>query len=54
MSEQLGASLLAHASVTELAQQAAASGIQTLKQSGQRLVDAGITSVDELRRNVDV
>jgi type IV pilus assembly protein PilB len=54
MSEQLGASLLAHASVTELAQQAAASGIQTLKQSGQRLVDAGITSVEELRRNVDV
>jgi len=54
MSEQLGASLLAHASVTELAQQAATRGTQTLKQSGQRLVDAGITSVEELRRNVDV
>jgi type II secretory ATPase GspE/PulE/Tfp pilus assembly ATPase PilB-like protein len=54
MSEQLGASLLAHASVTELARQAAARGVQTLKESGQRLVDAGVTSVEELRRNVDV
>jgi type IV pilus assembly protein PilB len=54
MSEQLGASLLSHASVTELAQQAAERGIQTLQQSGQRLVDAGITSVEELRRNVDL
>jgi type II secretory ATPase GspE/PulE/Tfp pilus assembly ATPase PilB-like protein len=54
MSEQLSASLLAHASVTELAQQAATRGIQTLKQSGQRLVDAGVTSLEELRRNVDV
>ena len=53
MTPDLSAALLAHTSLKGLATICEDQGVETLNQSGQRLVESGLTSIEELRRHVD-